>query len=168
MKKIISLIIVMSILLTFGMQVHAAADEKPAGEISPMYINLKSLSASFDIDSLGITTCGGNLVQILSDGSCELIMNLQKLNSDKSWDTIATWTKEGTTKCSNVQYRAVSRGTYRLSVTGKIYNSSGTFIESGTAYSLTITYWNIKGLSHLETASFFFIPNIPFSLLVIV
>jgi len=140
MKKIISLIIVMSILLTFGMQVHAVANEKPAGEISPMYINLKSLSASFDIDSLGITTCGGNLVQILSDGSCELIMNLQKLNSDKSWDTIATWTKEGTTKCSNVQYRAVSRGTYRLSVTGKIYNSSGTFIESGTAYSLTITY----------------------------
>jgi hypothetical protein len=139
MKKIIGLIIVMSILLTFEMQAYAA-DEKPAGEISPMYINLMSLSSHLDIDKLGIAGCTANLTQSLSDGSCKLIMNLQKLDSDEKWSTIATWTKEGVMKCANVQYRAVSRGKFRLSVTGEIYDNNGNFIESGTVNSITKTY----------------------------
>ncbi|MGD9569516.1 MAG: hypothetical protein AB7V48_14595 [Sedimentibacter sp.] len=139
MKRVVGLIIVMSILLTFGMQAYAS-DEKIAGEISPMYINLMSLSSYLDIDKLGIAACTANLTQSLSDGSCKLIMNLQKLDSDGKWSTIATWTKEGVMKCVNSQYRAVSRGKFRLSVTGEVYDSNGNFIESGVVNSITKTY----------------------------
>jgi|GEM_PF-2192583 len=52
----------------------------------------------------------------------------------------ATWTKEGTTKCVNTTYKTVSKGTYRLSITGKVYNSYGNFIESGTTNSISKMY----------------------------
>ncbi len=43
-------------------------------------------------------------------------------------------------KCANEQFRAVSKGTYRLSVTGKVYNSSGNLIETETINSISRTY----------------------------
>jgi len=141
MKKTISLIIVLTILFSFSTQA-LATNEKATEEfeITPMWINLMTLSASIKIDSLGIATCTSNMTQSLSDGTSKLIMNLQKLNSDNNWVTIATWTKEGSMKCINSTYRAVSKGTYRLSATGKVYDSSGNFIESGTTNSISKTY----------------------------
>lgn len=139
MKKILSLIIIMTILLSLGTQSFAIVNEVPSREISLRYVNLMTLGTAFTIDSLGIASCGGNMTQSLSDGSCKLIINLQKQTSS-GWDTIKTWTKEGIMKCINVQYRAVSSGTYRLYVIGKVYDSSGDFVESSTVYSPTKTY----------------------------
>ena len=138
MKKTIGLIIVITILLSLGVQAVATTNEPE--DISPMYINLMTLSAYMEIEESGLARCTSNLTQSLSDGSSELIMKLQKLNSYDRWETIATWTKEGTMKCTNVTYRQVSKGTYRLSTTGVVYNSSGEFIESGTVNSISKTY----------------------------
>jgi len=140
MKKILTLIVVLIILLSFGTQSLAAINEIPGTIIRPMYTNILYLGATLEIDSLGIATCSGTITQNISEGSCELVMKMQKLDTDKSWDTIATWTKEGLGRSSDTQYRAVSRGTYRIYVTGKVYNSSGTLIETQTAYSVTKTY----------------------------
>jgi len=140
MKKTISLIIVITILLSLGAQAMAATNDKIADEISPMYIHLMTLSAYVEIDESGLARCTSNLTQGLSDGTSELIMKLQKLNSYDKWETIATWTKEGTMKCTNVTYRQVSEGTYRLSTTGVVYDSSGEFIESDTVNSISKTY----------------------------
>jgi len=139
MKKILSLIIVMTFLLSIGTQSIVVADDISSREISPSYVSLMGVSSYLDIDSLGIATCTAKVSQRLSDGSCEMIMKLQKLNSG-DWDTIATWSKEGTTACVSTKYRAVSSGTYRLYVIGKAYDSSGNFIESGTVYSINVTY----------------------------
>nr|WP_312576498.1 hypothetical protein [Sedimentibacter sp.] len=138
MKKTISLIMVLTILLSFGLK--ATAVEKGTIDISPMWTNLITLGTTLSIDSSGQATCTGNMTQNLTDGTCILVMNLQKLDSNNSWNTIATWTKKGSTKCVNTTYKNISKGTYRLSLTGKVYNSYGNFIESGTINSINKTY----------------------------
>ncbi|MEL7648744.1 MAG: hypothetical protein AAGU76_11660 [Sedimentibacter sp.] len=140
MKKIIVLIIVLTFVLSFSTQSLAAINGDVASIITPMYTNIASIGASLEISSLGIATCEGILTHRLNDGSCELTMKLQKLNTDKSWSTIATWTAEGLTKCSNYQYRAVSRGTYRVAVTGKVYDSLRNLSETQSVYSIIVTY----------------------------
>ncbi|WP_312814008.1 hypothetical protein [Sedimentibacter sp.] len=140
MKKILSLIIIMSIILSFSTQALASAYEMPEEEISPMYIHLMVLSASLKINNLGVATCGADMTQNLGTGSCELIMTLQKLNSDDTWSNVYSWTKTGVKSCIDSQSRAVSKGTYRLFVTGNIYDSDGNFVEAGTIYSMTKTY----------------------------
>lgn len=139
MKKIVGLIVLLSILLALGSQAFASTQDVDS-EISPMYIHLMTLSSSLDIDKLGIATCTAKLVQNLSDGSSELIMNLQKLNADNTWSSVHIWTKTGEKTCSDSQYKLVSKGTYRLFVTSKIYDSDGKFVESGTIYSINRTY----------------------------
>ncbi len=140
MKKTLALIIVLTIMLSFGTHSLATTNEIPINDITPMYTYIANFGAALEIDSLGIATSEGILTHTLIDGSCELIMKLQKLDTDKSWVTVSTWTKEGTTKCADYQYRAVSRGTYRVTVTAKVYNSSGSLVETQSVYSITDTY----------------------------
>jgi hypothetical protein len=140
MKKILSLIIIMSILLSFSAQSLASTYEIPERENSPMYIHLMVLSASLKISNLGVATCGADMTQNLETGSCELIMTLQKLNSDDSWSNVYSWSKTGERSCIDSKLRAVSRGTYRLFVTGIVYDSDGDFVEAGTIYSLKKIY----------------------------
>lgn len=140
MKRIVGLVISICILLIFGLQAFADTNDSPAREISPMYINIMSLSASLDINSSGTATGTAKITQGLSEGSCELIMNLQKLDSDNSWKTVGTWTKKGVMSCTNQQSKAVSKGTYRISVIGKVYDSNGNFIEEGMVNSIRKTY----------------------------
>lgn len=139
MKKILALVIVLTIILSFGTQSLAAINEVSAIDIMPMYISIANFGAALEIDSLGIATCEGILTHRLIDGSSELVMKLQKLEN-KSWTTISTWTEEGSTKCSIYKNKAVSRGTYRVAVTAKIYDSSGSLIETQSVYSITDTY----------------------------
>ena len=95
-----------------------------------------NISAYLKINSSGTATCSSDMIQRLSDGSSELVMNLQKLNSGK-WTTIATWTNKGLIECSNIASKNVTKGTYRLSVTGKVYDNSRNFTETATIYSTT-------------------------------
>lgn len=136
MKKIISLTILCIILFSFGLLAYA---DKIDTEITPLWTNLNSVTSSLSIDSYGIATCDGTMVHNKSGGTCILVMNLQKY-SNNAWSTITTWTAEGNLSCYNEEYRAVTRGTYRLVVTGKVYDSYGNFIESGSATSISKTY----------------------------
>lgn len=142
MKKFLVLIMVLTFILSIGTQ--SLATTTAAGVttsiITPMYVNIANFGASLDIDSFGLATCEGILTHRLYDGSCELTMKLQKLGTDKSWSTIATWSSEGTTKCSDYQYRQVSRGTYRVAVTGKVYDNLGNISETQSVYSIIVTY----------------------------
>lgn len=142
MKKFLVLIMVLTFILSIGTQSLAttAAAGVTTSIITPMYVNIANFGASLDIDSFGLATCEGILTHRLYDGSCELTMKLQKLGTDKSWTTIATWSAEGTTKCSDYQYRQVSRGTYRVAVTGKVYDSLGNISETQSVYSIIVTY----------------------------
>lgn len=138
MKRILFITIVTILLLSFSMQASAETEIRTK-EVTPMWTNIMNISAYLSIDSSGTATCSSDLIQSLSDGSSALVMNLQKLNSGK-WSTIATWTKIGSIECSNIAYEDVAEGTYRLSVTGKVYNSLGVLTETATIYSTTKTY----------------------------
>ncbi len=138
MKKVLLTTILTILLLSFTMQVSAQT-EKRTEAITPMWINIMNISAYLSIDSSGTATCSSDMLQSLSNGSCTLVMNLQKLNSGK-WGTVATWTETGSIECSNIAYKDVTKGTYRLSVTGKVYDGSGYLIETATNYSTTKTY----------------------------
>lgn len=140
MKKVLVLIIVSAIILSFGTQSLAISGDMPTSIIRPAYMHISSFGAALEINSIGVATCEGIMSHGLTDGTCELIIELKKLNSDKSWDTIATWTSTGLQKCADYRYRAVSRGTYRVYVTAKVYDSSGKLVESQSVHSITDTY----------------------------
>jgi len=55
--------------------------------------------------------------------------NLQKLSSNGTWTTIKTYTSDGKGVCYMSENMTVSRGTYRVTVSGSVYNSNGTFLE---------------------------------------
>lgn len=109
-------------------------------EIKLQWVDLNLVSSYLNIDDLGIATCTGTTKQGSSDNTCKLVMNLQKQNEKKGWDTIATWSKDGTTRCIKETRKAVTKGTYRLTVIGKVYDSKGNFIESGSEISVNKTY----------------------------
>lgn len=140
MKKVLALIIVSTIILSFGTESLAMSGDMPASVIRPAYMYISSFGAALEINSIGVATCEGIMSHILTDGSCELIIELKKLDSNKNWDTIATWTSTGLQKCADYRYRAVSRGTYRVYVTAKVYDSSGNLVETQSVHTITDTY----------------------------
>lgn len=139
MKKIIGLVILCTILFAFGLQAYAVDSSNIDIEVTPQWVNLKSVSSYLEIDNLGIATCIGRVSHSSVGGTCKLIMNLQKF-SNNQWNTIYTWTTVGDSYSYNEAYRAVTKGTYRLVVTGIVYDSNGNFIESGSATSINKKY----------------------------
>lgn len=87
--------------------------------------------------SSGSYTCYGS-TRVASGYSAGVTVELQKYTS--GWGTIMTWSASGGSKASLNQPYAVPRGTYRLKVTHKAYNSSGSLVESFVKYSNTVTY----------------------------
>ncbi|HKM00827.1 MAG TPA: hypothetical protein VJ083_02105 [Sedimentibacter sp.] len=140
MKKVLAFIIISTIILSFGTQSLAMIEESPTSIIKPAYTYISSFGAALEINSIGVATCEGIMSHTLTDGTCELVIELKKLDSNKNWDTIATWTSTGLQKCADYRYRAVSRGTYRVYVTAKVYDSSGNLVESQLVHSITDTY----------------------------
>jgi 5-hydroxyisourate hydrolase-like protein (transthyretin family) len=138
MKKILLITLAAIILLSFSVQTLATT-ETSSRDITPMWTYIMNISAYLKISSTGNATCSSDMLQRSSDNSSELVMKLQKLNSDK-WTTVATWTKKGSMESSNLAYKDVTKGTYRLSVTGNVYNDSGTLAETTTIYSTIETH----------------------------
>lgn len=142
MKKIISIILIMASLM-FGSVPALAASKEPAtaGVVSPQFIGIALISANISIDSLGCATCTGKVVPSSSTYTSYLTVSLQKYSSG-SWTTIKRWTASNTgfsgVNLSGSYY--VSSGMYREASTATIYSSSGTLVDSATAYSSTKTY----------------------------
>ncbi len=87
--------------------------------------------------SSGNLTCRGS-TRVQSGYSASVAVELQKYTT--SWGTIMTWTARGGEEASVNQPYSVARGSYRLKVTHKAYNSSGNVAESFTKYSDMVTY----------------------------
>ena len=66
-----------------------------------------------------------------------IIVRLQKESSPGMWTTVAYWTGSNASGISEAGgTRTISSGyNYRVYVVGKVYDSSGSVIETGTAYS---------------------------------
>lgn len=144
MKKFISVILMALLVATLTFPAFAA--EPPASRdnsipIHSDYVNIRLLQAGLAIDSSGRASCTGRVTLYSSSNTANLTLALQKYTGS-GWSTIKTWTASarGTTPTSVVKFYYVARGQHRVSTTAKIYNSSGTLLETQIVYSATKNY----------------------------
>lgn len=108
--------------------------------IQPWYTNITTLSVSLNISSSGYSTCYGKVNLVNSTDTSNLSIELQQ-KSGSTWSTIKTWDTTGSNTFSLEKNWYVSSGyTYRILVTAKVYNSSGTLQETASSYSSTVAY----------------------------
>ena len=137
MKRLLSLVLVLTIVFVTACPVIAAESDPP---ISPRYTYISLLSASLSInDTTGISTSTASS-RISGASSLKVVCKLQRYNGS-SWTTVQTWTATGTSSASIAKSWAVYSGyTYRAYVTCSVYNSAGVLVESGNCYSNQVTY----------------------------
>lgn len=144
MKKIITvclfvIMVVFSVVPAFAVDSASVSNK---GSISPMFVGISTMSASIDIDYLGCATCAGSVSLSNNSYSVNFTVALQRYNGS-GWTTIKTWSDTGYGYDGTIiegYYYVPSSGTYRTASTAKVYNSSGSLIETQTIYSGTKTY----------------------------
>lgn len=133
MKRIMCFVFAILLLPCLTDSASAAVKE----EIEPLYDNINTIYACISIDeSTGIATCMGSITA-KNTYPVEVDVRLQQYY-DGSWHTLKTWSNTGTMYCASSHKYAVYSGyTYRVYVTGYVYNSSGVIIESASGYHAT-------------------------------
>jgi len=136
LNKVISVILFIAVISTALSTVVSAYQN-----ISVWYQNITILGAGLSINSSGLATCDGYVALSNSNTNTTLTVNLQKY-SGGSWISQQTWTASGTGTGSITKsgQRYVTSGKYRVTVTAKIYSSSGTLIEEESCISSEVTY----------------------------
>lgn len=128
MKRRITVCIAFLLILAMIMPMRNAN----ASEINPRWTHIHSMTAGLDISFWGVATCNG---QITAYGNIpvEIIMHLKQLKNG-AWGTLKTWSISGTgTLNAEMQY-AVERGyTYKVVVTGYVYDANGNILETASA-----------------------------------
>lgn len=138
MKKVVSLLLVL-IIFSFAMPVfavdaNASAPQDPI--IEPNYVGLQSVTSGLSITN-GTATCKGSAKAKYTNYSLNLTMQLQKKNGT-TWSNVSQWTGSGTGVLGvslNKTRSGLTSGSYRVKVTVKVYNGSGSLVESPTIYS---------------------------------
>lgn len=112
-----------------------------SGIISPQFTAILSMSAGLSINSSGKATCAGSVTPSNDTYTADMTVSLEK-STGNGWSTIKSWTGSGTGYFGVVidAYYYVTSGTYRVCTTAKIYNSSGTLLETESFYSAERTY----------------------------
>ncbi|AGL02510.1 hypothetical protein [Desulfoscipio gibsoniae] len=144
MKKFvcIGILVFMAVFLT--VTAYAADRTKNPGTqgvITPQFTYISVSTPDLSIDSLGTATCAGLASAYDSSHTTKLTVQLQKSNAG-GWSTIKSWSASSTgaslAKIEEDYY--VVRGSYRVCATAKVYNASGTLLESQSLYSDTVIY----------------------------
>jgi len=128
--------LVMCLVLMLSIVSVAHAEEG----IMPCYSYTSSIAASLSISG-GVAKAAGKITPEDSRHT-SITVRLQRESSSGTWVTISTWTG------SNAGGKSEAGGTksltsgydYRVYVTGKVYNSAGTVIETIDKYSATKSY----------------------------
>lgn len=129
MKRVTSLLIIIVILCVMVLPVSATSVDNT---VQPRWTYLDSVYAYLDINWLGVASCegratAGDFVAV------KVVVRLQQLK-DTGWATIKSWTATDTqTVGASGSYAVYSGYTYRVSVTGYVYDSNGNLVEAGTA-----------------------------------
>ncbi|MDO9534518.1 MAG: hypothetical protein Q7J85_04115 [Bacillota bacterium] len=143
MKKLIIISLVSFILIFSAIPVYAAETAKLSTEsdIAPQFTAIWSMGAGLSIDSWGKAICSGFVTPQSNSYSSELTVSLQK-STGSGWSTIKSWSESGVGFAGVIieGHHYVASGTYRVCSTAKIYNSSGTLLETESFYSAERTY----------------------------
>lgn len=138
--------VIMSFVLALSLSVPAFADNQSTVGNSPNqihldYVNISALNAGLSIDSSGRASCTGNVTLYNRSNTVALSVQLQRYSSG-GWSNVKSWSisAHGNTPAEIVNSYYVTSGKYRVSCTAKVYNASGSLLETQTAYSATQTY----------------------------
>ena len=126
MRRLFCFILVL--LMLFTMVLPTAASQ---ATVQPRWIYLDFISASLDINALGVASCRGQAA-VSSTNRIAVYVTLQQ-NTSSGWVTIRSWsaTAIGAAQASG-QY-AVARGyTYRVNTVVYVYDGRGNVIETGS------------------------------------
>lgn len=123
-----------SILLLLGVLMANLAPAQ-ATQIGPMYIGISQLASTLSISSSGGASCNGR-VAVLNGYKADLTVELKQDGA-----TIKTWTSSGSgTVSAGGTYYVASGHSYYVTATAKVYNSSGTLVESPSKDSPSSSY----------------------------
>lgn len=143
-KRGISTVLSLILVMCFAMPVSVAAStggeaEERAGGLL-RYTNVVVISAELDINSSGKSTSYGRVQLANSTDTVDLILELQQRDNG-TWSTIKDWSTSGSRTVSlEKDWYVLSGYSYRVRVTAKVYNSSGTLVETASLYSRMVTY----------------------------
>lgn len=142
MKKIT--ILLLSFLLVFSSVSFSDAEEsqhESSGTlIEERFIGLSRASASLNISS-NTAKCKATAYANSSEYYLYVTLSLQKKNGN-TWNTIASWNGSGSGITGVVLSKTKSglvSGTYRCKAYVRVYDSNGSYVESTTVYSQSIT-----------------------------
>jgi hypothetical protein len=143
MKKLIIISLMLSILIFSAIPAYAenAVNLSPENEMAPRFTAILSMGAGLSINSWGKATCSGFVTPQSNLYTSELTVSLQKSTSN-GWSTIKSWIGSGVGFAGVVieGHHYVASGKYRVCSTAKVYNSSGTLLETESFYSAERTY----------------------------
>lgn len=140
-KKLITLL---SLVSAFSCHANTFAEEsntQTTGNIgnivAPYSIAITYISAELELGSFGGFSCYG-CTEVQGQYTAGVTVELQYY--DGGWDTIADWSHKAYYAEVDSTYYVSERGEYRIKVTHKAYNSSGSVVETMTSYSDVIEY----------------------------
>ena len=119
MKKAVSIITAICLIISLATPVLAR------------YQYIDRISANLTISSSGTATCDGLVTSISAGGNGEVTVTLERFVNG-SWTYVNSWTTTGRALyTTGTHSQSVTSGFwYRVVVVGKVYNSSGTLLET--------------------------------------
>ena len=141
MKKIICILLIalMTMPVMLGVQAQAIDVDEKGSEVVPSYVGLNSMSPALGISSSGKASCTVD-GRIRAGYKGQLAWELQ-YQSGTSWTPVKTWSNAVEATFNLREDRYVNRGyTYRVKTVISIFNSTGTKVETITAYSKAVSF----------------------------
>ena len=136
MKRFITMVIVVTLLAMMVMSV--AAEETTV--VMPRYSYVDAINSRLSInEATGLASCNVNST-FHGGASQKLTCELQRYNGS-GWVTVKTWSTTSTMSANIAKQYAVYSGyTYRVHAICRVYNSSGTIMESVYCDSNQVAY----------------------------
>lgn len=101
------------------------------------YTGAVSVSSNISVSTSGTATCTA-VVQIRSGYTAKTTLKLQRSSNNSKWSTRKSWT--GTDGVLTKTKSVAAGYYYRAQVSTKVYNSSGTLVDSITKSSSSVYY----------------------------
>jgi len=114
-------------------------NEQEAESSTTRFARILIYEVDLSISSAGLTTSYSRVKLLHSTDTLALTIELQRQNGSK-WDLVNSWSTTGSGTVSIEKGWYVSSGTYRMQATAKVYNSSGTLVETAIATTGNVSY----------------------------
>ena len=128
MRKLFAIILVCAMLLVAAMPMATASADNT---VQPRYTYIVEARADIEVSILGVASCSGSLTTRTSN-PVKITIRLQE-SDGSNWMTIKKWEITDTGGVSATKdYAIYSGSSYRVHVTGYVYDDEGNVLESAT------------------------------------